>query len=116
MIRCSSASKPMKAAPPGSRAVRGPSQRVCAAAGANREVEAKLKAWHKTDECSQRLIKIPGVPIGAAPPKMKPRRPSSSERAAVRGLDRLDAAGSFHRRKVRHGVITRADDKLCAPC
>ncbi len=31
------------------------------------EVEAKLMAWHKTDPCSRRLARIPGVgPIGAA--------------------------------------------------
>ena len=50
------------------------------------EVEAKLKTWHKTDECSQRLIKIPGVgPIGAT----------------VRGLVGLDAEGSFQRHSGR---------------
>jgi transposase len=31
------------------------------------EVEAKLLAWHRADECSRRLAKIPGIgPIGAA--------------------------------------------------
>jgi transposase len=45
--------------------------------------EAKLKAWHKGNECSRRLTQIAGVgPIGAA----------------VRRLDRLDAQGSFDRR------------------
>jgi transposase len=40
------------------------------------EVEAKLKTWHKTDECSQRLVKIPGVgPIGAALLTMKTPAP-----------------------------------------
>ena len=30
------------------------------------EVDAKLMAWHRADECSRRLAKIPGVgPIGA---------------------------------------------------
>src|SRR3984893_18452563 len=30
------------------------------------EVDAKLMAWHKTDECSRRLANIPGIgPIGA---------------------------------------------------
>src|SRR4051794_35101348 len=30
------------------------------------EVDAKLLAWHRADECSRRLVKIPGVgPIGA---------------------------------------------------
>ncbi|WP_409364036.1 IS110 family transposase [Bradyrhizobium liaoningense] len=31
------------------------------------EISAKLMAWHKADECSRRLAKIPGIgPIGAA--------------------------------------------------
>jgi transposase len=30
------------------------------------EVDAKLMAWHKADECSRRLANIPGIgPIGA---------------------------------------------------
>jgi transposase len=30
------------------------------------KVEARLMAWHRVDECSRRLIQIPGVgPIGA---------------------------------------------------
>jgi len=30
------------------------------------EADAKLMAWHKADECSRRLAKIPGIdPIGA---------------------------------------------------
>jgi transposase len=40
------------------------------------EVEAKLMAWHKADESSQRLAKIPGVgPIGAALLTMKTPAP-----------------------------------------
>src|SRR4051812_20857764 len=36
------------------------------------EVDAKLMAWHRADECSRRLAKIPGVgPIGAVLLKMK---------------------------------------------
>jgi transposase len=36
------------------------------------EVEAKLTAWHRADECSQRLAKTPGIgPIGAALLTMK---------------------------------------------
>ncbi len=36
------------------------------------QIEAKLMAWHRADECSQRLTKIPGVgPIGAVLLKMK---------------------------------------------
>jgi transposase len=40
------------------------------------EVDAKLMAWHKADECSRRLAKIPGVgPIGAALLTMKTPAP-----------------------------------------
>jgi transposase len=40
------------------------------------EVDAKLMAWHKADECSRRLAKIPGVgPIGAALLMMKTPAP-----------------------------------------
>ena len=36
------------------------------------EVDAKLMAWHRADECSRRLAKIPGVgPIGAVLLTMK---------------------------------------------
>jgi transposase len=38
-------------------------------------VDAKLLAWHRADECSQRLAKIPGAPIGAALLKMKTPEP-----------------------------------------
>jgi Transposase IS116/IS110/IS902 family len=35
-------------------------------------VDAKLMAWHRADECSRRLAKIPGVgPIGEVQPTMK---------------------------------------------
>jgi transposase len=41
------------------------------------EVDAKLLAWHRADECSQRLTKIPGVgPIGAVLLIMKTPEPS----------------------------------------
>jgi transposase len=77
------------------------------------EVEAKLKAWRKSDECSQRLIKIPGVgPIGAALLTMKTPAPelfrTGRQFAAWLGLTPQDhsAAG-----KVRHGGITRAGDE-----
>jgi transposase len=40
------------------------------------EVDAKLISWHRADECSRRLAKIPGVgPIGAVLLKMKPPEP-----------------------------------------
>src|SRR5215208_7055819 len=40
------------------------------------EVDARLLAWHRADECSQRLAKIPGVgPIGAVLLTMKTPEP-----------------------------------------
>src|SRR3954462_4780956 len=42
-----------------------------------KEIDAKLTAWHRADECSQRLAKIPGVgPIGAVLLKMKTPDPA----------------------------------------
>ena len=77
------------------------------------EVDAKLMAWHKADECSRRLAKIPGVgPIGAALLMMKTPAPemfrSGRQFAAWIGLTPKDhlTAG-----KVRLGVITRAGDE-----
>jgi transposase len=77
------------------------------------EVEAKLKTWHKTDECSQRLVKIPGVgPIGAALLAMKTPAPelfrSGRQFAAWLGLTPKDHSTAG---KVRHGGITRAGDE-----
>jgi transposase len=77
------------------------------------EVEAKLMAWHKADECSRRLAQIPGVgPIGAALLMMKTPAPemfrSGRQFAAWIGLTPKDhsTAGKF-----RLGVITRAGDE-----
>jgi len=40
------------------------------------EIDARLTIWHKADECSQRLGKIPGVgPIGAVLLRMKTPEP-----------------------------------------
>jgi transposase len=40
------------------------------------EVDAKLMAWHRADECSRRLVKIPGVgPVGAVLLQMKTPEP-----------------------------------------
>jgi transposase len=48
------------------------------------EVEDKLMAWHRADECSRRLAKIPGVgPIGAAMLVMKTPAPRPSGRPAT---------------------------------
>ena len=67
------------------------------------EVDAKLKAWHHANECSRRLAQIPGVGrIGAALLLMKtprPRRITFRSRPPIRGLDRIDAEGSFYRRQ-----------------
>jgi Transposase IS116/IS110/IS902 family len=41
------------------------------------EVDAKLTAWHRADECSQRLAKIPSVgPISAVLLRMKAPDPT----------------------------------------
>ena len=77
------------------------------------EVDAKLMAWHRADECSQRLAKIPGVgPIGAVLLKMKTPEPelfrSGRQFAAWIGLTPKDHSTAG---KVRLGVITRAGDE-----
>jgi len=70
-------------------------------------------AWHRADECSQRLAKIPGVgPIGAVLLKMKTPEPelfrSGRQFAAWVGLTPKDHSTAG---KVRLGVITRAGDE-----
>ena len=77
------------------------------------EVDAKLMAWHRADECSQRLAKIPGVgPIGAVLLMMKTPAPelfrSGRQFAAWIGLTPKDHSTAG---KVRLGVITRAGDE-----
>jgi transposase len=77
------------------------------------EVDGKLAAWHRDDECSQRLAKIPGVgPIGAALLRMKTPDPklfqSGRQFAAWIGLTPKDHSTAG---KVRLGVITRAGDE-----
>jgi transposase len=77
------------------------------------EVDAKLIAWHRADECSQRLAKIPSVgPIGAVLLKMKTPDPklfqSGRQFAAWIGLTPKDHSTAG---KVRLGVITRAGDE-----
>ena len=76
-------------------------------------VDAKLAAWHKTNECSRRLAKIPSVgPIGAALLQMKTPAPelfrSGRQFAAWIGLTPKDHSTAG---KVRLGVITRAGDE-----
>jgi transposase len=77
------------------------------------EVDAKLMAWHRADECGRRLAKIPGVgPIGAAMLIMKTPAPeafrSGRQFAAWIGLTPKDHSTAG---KVRLGVITRAGDE-----
>lgn len=77
------------------------------------EVDARLMAWHRADECSRRLVKIPGVgPIGAVLLKMKTPEPelfrSGRQFAAWIGLTPRDHSTAG---KVRLGVITRAGDE-----
>jgi transposase len=75
------------------------------------EVDARLMAWHRADECSRRLVRIPGVgPIGAVLLKMKTPAPEmfqSGRFAAWIGLTPKDHSTAG---KVRLGGITRAGD------
>ena len=77
------------------------------------EVDTRLMAWHRADECSRRLAKIPGVgPIGAVLLKMKTPEAelfrSGRHFAAWIGLTPRDHSTAG---KVRLGVITRAGDE-----
>ena len=79
------------------------------------EADAKLMAWHKADECSRRLAKIPGIgPIGATLLLLKMKTPapemfrSGRQFAAWIGLTPKDHSTAG---KVRLGVITRAGDE-----
>jgi transposase len=77
------------------------------------EIDAKLTTWHRADECSQRLDKIPGVgQVGASMLKMKTPAPelfrSGRHFAAWIGLTSRDHSTAG---KVRTGGITRAGDE-----
>src|ERR1700733_1160754 len=77
------------------------------------DVDAKLKAWQRTDERSKRLNTIPGIgPIGAALLIMKTPAPelfqSGRQFAAWIGLTPKDHSTAG---KVRLGAITRAGDE-----
>ena len=77
------------------------------------EVDAKLMAWHKADECSRRLANIPGIgPIGATLLLLKTPAPemfrSGRQFAAWIGLTPKDHSTAG---KVRLGVISRAGDE-----
>ena len=77
-------------------------------------VDARLIAWHRADECSRRLTKIPGVgPIGAVLLTMKTPEPelfrSGRQFAAWIGLTPKDHSTAG---KTRLGKITRAGDEV----
>src|SRR5207253_1250140 len=77
-------------------------------------IEARLKAWHRANACSQRLTQIPGLgPIGATALVMKtpdPRAfPSGRHFAAWLGLTPKDHSTAG---KTRLGKITRAGDEF----
>jgi transposase len=77
-------------------------------------IETKLMAWHRANERSQRLARIPGVgPIAAAQLVMKTPAPelfrSGRQFAAWMGLTPKDHSTAG---KVRLGVITRAGDEV----
>jgi len=76
-------------------------------------VEARLRAWQRQDETSQRLMEVPGVgPIAAALLVMKVPNPrafrSGRDFAAWLGLTPKDHSTAG---KQRLGVITRAGDE-----
>jgi transposase len=59
------------------------------------EVDAKLMAWHKADECNRRLAKIPGVgPIGAALLMMKTPTPEMFRQRIIQRPARSGPASS----------------------
>jgi len=77
------------------------------------EVDAKLMAWHRADDCSQRLAQIPGIgPIGASMLVMKTPAPetfrSGRHFAAWLGLTPKDHSTAG---KSRLGGISRAGDE-----
>jgi len=76
-------------------------------------IEAKLMAWHRQNEPSRRLAKIPGIgPIGASLLIMKVAQPkafrSGRQFAAWIGLTPKDHSTAG---KTRLGAITRAGDE-----
>ena len=77
------------------------------------KVEARLMAWHKSNEQSRRLAEIPGIgPIGAVLLTMKVADPHAFRKgrdlAAWLGLTPKDHSTAG---KMRLGVITRAGDE-----
>lgn len=79
-----------------------------------REVEAKLLDWHRHNELSRRLAKIPGIgPIGACALAIKVSDPAAfhcgRDFAAWLGLTPKDHSTAGRQRL---GVITRAGDEM----
>ncbi|TAJ74418.1 MAG: IS110 family transposase [Gallionellaceae bacterium] len=79
-----------------------------------KEIEAKLMTWHRQNETSRRLVKIPSIgPIGATLLVIKVPHPegfrSGRHFAAWIGLTPKDHSTAG---KVRLGVITRAGDEM----
>jgi transposase len=77
------------------------------------KIEAKLMAWHRHNELSRRLVKVPAIgPIGASLLAMKVTDPkafrSGRDFAAWIGLTPKDHSTAG---KTRLGVITRAGDE-----
>jgi transposase len=77
------------------------------------KIEAKLLAWHKDNELSRRLVKIPGIgPIGASLMAMKVVDPQAfrcgRDFSAWIGLTPKDHSTAG---KKRLGIITRAGDE-----
>jgi transposase len=78
-----------------------------------REIEAKLKAWHRQNEMSRRLAEIDAIgPIGGCLLAIKAPDPQAfrcgRDFAAWMGLTPKDHSTAG---KTRHGVITRAGDE-----
>ena len=79
-----------------------------------KEVDSKIRVWHRSNEISRRLAAIPGVgPISAALLVMKTPAPeafaSGRQFAAWMGLTPKDHSTGG---KVRTGIITRAGDEM----
>src|SRR5260370_31076194 len=73
-----------------------------------REIEAKLRAWHKHNELSRRLAEVPGIgPIGATLAVMKGPKPKAFRcRRGFSARVRLTPQGHSTARKTRPGAIT----------
>ena len=59
--RCSTGSRRTRRAGAGPRPVRAPGQENCRLEAEIAEVDARLMAWHRADECGRRLAQVPGI-------------------------------------------------------